>query len=137
MALININKLKESADKALKDASEWTSKAAKDASNWTSQTAKEVSSQTSELSTKAIRAMLKGVDLDGLLVRIDEYQQKTGKDASKLIEFIGNLKQLQQDGTGEECEDERAEAGTKRAVGRCARHRRRCGQICSCGRWSD
>ena len=55
-----------------------------------------------ELSTKAIRAILKGVDLDGLLVRIDEYQQKTGKDASKLIEFIGNLKQLQQDGTGEE-----------------------------------
>lgn len=102
MALINIDKLKDSAGKVLKDASEWTSKTAKEAAEWTSQTAKEVSSQTSELSTKAIRAMLKGVDLDGLLVRIDEYQQKTGKDASKLIEFIGNLKQLQQDGTGEE-----------------------------------
>lgn len=91
MALINLNKLKDSAGRALKDVSDWTS-----------QTAKDVSSQTSELSTKAIRAMLKGVDLDGLLVRVDEYQQKTGKDASKLIEFIGNLKQLQQDGTGEE-----------------------------------
>lgn len=91
MALIDINKLKESAGKALKDASEWTSQAAKD-----------VSSQTSDLSAKAIRTMLKGVDLDGLLVRVDEYQQKTGKDASKLIEFIRNLKQLQQDGTGEE-----------------------------------
>lgn len=102
MALININKLKDSAGKAFKDASDWTSQAAKGASDWTSQTAKEVSLQTLELSTKAIRAMLKGVDLDGLLVRIDEYQQKTGKDASKLIEFIGNLKQLQQDGTGEE-----------------------------------
>lgn len=91
MALINLDKLKDSAGKALKDVSDWTS-----------QTAKDVSSQTSELSTKAIRAMLKGVDLDGLLVRVDEYQQKTGKDASKLIEFIGNLIQLQQDGTGEE-----------------------------------
>ena len=102
MALININKLKESTGKALKDASEWTTQAAKDASELTSHTAKEVSSQTSKLSSQAIRAMLKGVDLDGLLVRIDEYQQKTGKDASKLIEFIGNLKQLQQDGAREE-----------------------------------
>lgn len=102
MALININKLKDSAGKAFKDASDWTSQAAKGASDWTSQTAKEVSSQTSELSTKVIRAMLKGADLDGLLTRVDEYQQKTGKDASKLIEFIENLKQLQQDGTGEE-----------------------------------
>jgi hypothetical protein len=91
MAMVNINKLKESAGKALKDARDWTT-----------QTAKDVSSQTSELSTKALRTMLKGVDLDGLLIRVDEYQQKTGKDASKLIEFIGNLKQLQQDGTGEE-----------------------------------
>lgn len=99
--MVNINKLKESAGKALKDARDWTTQTAKGASDWTSQTAKEVSSQTLELSTKAIRAILKGVDLDGLLVRIDEYQQKTGKDASKLIEFIGNLKQLQQDGTGE------------------------------------
>ncbi len=89
--MVNINKLKESAGKALKDARDWTT-----------QTAKDVSSQTSELSTKALRTMLKGVDLDGLLIRVDEYQQKTGKDASKLIEFIGNLKQLQQDGTGEE-----------------------------------
>ena len=46
--------------------------------------------------------MLKGVDLDGLLIRVDEYQQKTGKDASKLIEFIENLKQLQRNGNGEE-----------------------------------
>jgi len=61
-----------------------------------------VSSQTSELSTKALCAMLKGVDLDGLLIRVDEYQQKTGKDASKLIEFIENLKQLQRNGNGEE-----------------------------------
>lgn len=102
MALININKLKENAGKVLKDASEWTTQTAKDAGEWTSQAVKEVSSQTSELSTKAIRAMLKGVDLNGLLVRLDEYQQKTGKDATKLIEFIGNLKQLQQDGPGEE-----------------------------------
>ena len=102
MALINIGKLKDSAGKALKDASEWTSQAAKDASEWTSQTAKDVSLQTSELSTKVLRAMLKGADLDGLLVRVDEYQQKTGKDAYKLIEFIENLKHLQQNGNGEE-----------------------------------
>lgn len=89
--MVNINKLKESAGKALKDARDWTT-----------QTAKEVSLQTSELSTKVIHAMLKGADLDGLLTRVDEYQHKTGKDASKLIEFIGNLKQLQQDGTREE-----------------------------------
>lgn len=90
MTMVNINKLKESAGKALKDARDWTT-----------QTAKDVSSQTSELSTKAIRAMLKGVDLDGLLARVDEYQQKTGKDASKFIEFIENLKQLQRNGNGE------------------------------------
>ena len=102
MTMVNINKLKECAGKALKDARDWTTQTAKGASDWTSQTAKEVSLQTSELSTKVIHAMLKGVDLDGLLVRIDEYQHKTGKDASKLIEFIGNLKQLQQDGTREE-----------------------------------
>lgn len=89
--MVNINKLKESAGKALKDARDWTT-----------QTAKYVSSQTSELSTKALCAMLKGVDLDGLLIRVDEYQQKTGKDASKLIEFIENLKQLQRNGNGEE-----------------------------------
>ena len=40
MALINIDKLKDSAGKALKDASEWTSKATKDVSDWTSQTVK-------------------------------------------------------------------------------------------------
>ena len=89
--MVNINKLKESAGKALKDARDWTT-----------QTARDVSSQTSELSTKALCVMLKGVDLDGLLIRVDEYQQKTGKDASKLIEFIENLKQLQRNGNGEE-----------------------------------
>lgn len=100
--MVNINKLKESAGKALKDVRDWTSQTAKDAGEWTSQAVMEVSSQSSELSTKAIRAMLKGVDLDGLIISVNEYQQKTGKDASKLIEFIGNLKQMQHDGPGEE-----------------------------------
>lgn len=43
MALININKLKESAGKAIKEAADWTSQAAKDASEWTSQAAKDAS----------------------------------------------------------------------------------------------
>lgn len=53
MALININKLKESASKALKDASEWTSQATKDASEWTSQAAKDASDWTSKAAKDA------------------------------------------------------------------------------------
>ena len=101
MALINVNKLKEKAAQATKEAGEWTSQAVKGASTWTSQATKDASAQALELADKAIRTMLKGIDLDGLLRRIDEYQQKTGKDASKLTDFIINLKQMQQDGTGE------------------------------------
>lgn len=53
MALININKLKESAGKALKDASDWTSKAAKEAAEWTSQTAKDASEWTEQAAKDA------------------------------------------------------------------------------------
>ena len=87
MALIDIKKLKEVDLSKLKDkASE------------TFETTKE---QANTLTTKAIQHLLKGIDLDGLLVRVGEYQQKTGKDASKLVDFINNLKQMQQDGNGE------------------------------------
>lgn len=43
MAFIDINKLKNSAGKAIKEAADWTQQAAKDASVWTSQAAKNAS----------------------------------------------------------------------------------------------
>lgn len=87
MALIDIKKLKEVDLSKLKDKA--------------SETFDNTKEQANTLTTNAIRHLLKGIDLDGLLVRVDEYQQKTGKDASKLVDFINNLKQMQQDGNGE------------------------------------
>ncbi len=45
-----------------------------------------------ELTNDTIGKMLKGVDMTGLQAKINEYQQKTGRDASKLADFIANLK---------------------------------------------
>ena len=76
MALIDFNKLKEKSTEAL---------------NSTSQFLGNAKDKTMELTNSTIHALLKGIDLNGLLSKVDEYQQKTGKDASKLIDFINNL----------------------------------------------
>ena len=86
MALIDFNKLKEKSTEALNNTSQFLGNA-KD--------------KTVELTNSTIQAWLKGMDLDGLLSKVEEYQQKTGKDASKLIDFINNLKQIQQNGERE------------------------------------
>ena len=86
MALIDFNKLKEKSTEALNNTSQFLGNA-KD--------------KTMGLTNSTIHALLKGIDLDGLLSKVDEYQQKTGKDASKLIDFINNLKQIQQNGERE------------------------------------
>jgi hypothetical protein len=90
MALFDINKLKQDAQSAAQNA--------KSSASQFISTAKD---KTGELTNDAVRKMLKGIDLDGLLRRVDEYQQKTGRDASKLTDFIINLKNMQQDGEGE------------------------------------
>ena len=86
MALIDFNKLKEKSTEALNNTSQFLGNA-KD--------------KTMELTNSTIQVLLKGMDLDGLLSKVEEYQQKTGKDASKLIDFINNLKQIQQNGERE------------------------------------
>lgn len=86
MALIDFNKLKEKSAEALNNTSQFLGNAKE---------------KTVEFTNSTINAMLKGIDLDGLLSKVDEYQQKTGKDASKLIDFINNLKQVQQNGERE------------------------------------
>ena len=90
MALIDFNKLKQDVQMATQNAK----------SN-ASQFLSSAKDKAGEVTNDAIRKMLKGIDLNGLLQRVDEYQQKTGRDASKLTEFINNLKNLQQDGEGE------------------------------------
>jgi hypothetical protein len=90
MALIDFNKLKQDAQTA-----------AQNAASGASQFLSSAKDKAGEVTNEAIRKMLKGIDLDGLLQRVDEYQQKTGRDASKLTEFINNLKNMQQDGEGE------------------------------------
>lgn len=90
MALIDLNKLKQDAQMATQNAK----------SN-ASQFLSSAKDKAGEVTNDAIRKMLKGIDLNGLLQRVDEYQQKTRRDASKLTEFINNLKNLQQDGEGE------------------------------------
>lgn len=86
MALIDFNKLKEKSAEALNNTSQFLGNAKE---------------KTVEFTNSTIQALLKGIDLDGLLSKVDEYQQKTGKDASKLIDFINNLKQVQQNGERE------------------------------------
>lgn len=90
MALIDFNKLKQDAQAA-----------AQNAASGASQFLSSAKDKAGEVTNDAIRKMLKGIDLDGLLQRVDEYEQKTGRDASKLTEFINNLKNMQQDGEGE------------------------------------
>lgn len=86
MALININKLKETATLTIKEAS----KLAQQAANG-------MPLQTSELGAKALNATLKGVDFNALLTHVDEYRQKTGKDTSQLVTFIDRLKHSAKD----------------------------------------
>lgn len=90
MALIDFNKLKQDAQTA-----------AQNAASGASQFLSSAKDKAGEVTNEAIRKMLKGIDLDALLQGVDEYQQKTGRDASKLTEFINNLKNMQQDGEGE------------------------------------
>lgn len=90
MALFDINKLRQDAQTA-----------AQNAASGASQFLSSAKDKAGEVTNDAIRKMLKGIDLDGLLQRVDEYQQKTGRDASKLTDFINNLKNMQQDGEGE------------------------------------
>lgn len=87
MALLDLNKLKEGV----------TGSGAK-----ISQGVQIAKDKASELTNVTIRKLLQGVDLDGLIKNVEDYQQKTGKDASKLIEFINNLKNMQQDGETDE-----------------------------------
>lgn len=113
MALININKLKEAAGKALKDATDWTQQAAKDASDWTAQAAKDASDWTAQaakdagdwtrqatktvgdsatdFATGIIVKLLKGLDLDGFMKNIDDYHVQTGKDVQATKAFINKL----------------------------------------------
>lgn len=90
MALIDFNKLKQDAQTA-----------AQNAASGASQILSSAKDKAGEVTNDAIRKMLRGIDLDGLLQRVDEYEQKTGRDASKLTEFIINLKNMQHDGEGE------------------------------------
>ena len=87
MALLDLNKLKEGV----------TGSGAK-----ISQGVQIAKDKASELTNVTIRKLLQGVNLDGLIKNVEAYQQKTGKDASKLIEFINNLKNMQQDGETDE-----------------------------------
>jgi len=87
MALLDLNKLKEGV----------TGSGAK-----ISQGVQIAKDKASELTNATIRKLLQGVNLDGLKKNVEDYQQKTGKDASKLIEFINNLKNMQQDGETDE-----------------------------------
>ena len=93
MALFDINKLKDNALAAGTKLSQ-TAQAA-------GQKAKDVSG---ELTNKAIVKLLQGVNLDSLLQNVEEYQRKTGRDASKLTDFINRLKDFQQDGEFEHAE---------------------------------
>ena len=87
MALLDLNKLKEGV----------TGSGAK-----LSQGVQIAKDKASELTNATIGKLLQGVNLDGLIKNVEDYQQKTGKDASKLIEFINNLKNMQQDGETDE-----------------------------------
>lgn len=87
MALLDLNKLKEGV----------TGSGAK-----ISQGVQIAKDKASELTNVTIRKLLQGVNLDGLIKNVEDYQQKTGKDASKLIEFINNLKNMQHDGETDE-----------------------------------
>lgn len=87
MALLDLNKLKEGV----------TGSGAK-----ISQGVQIAKDKASELTNATIRKLLQGVNIDGLIKNVEDYQQKTGKDASKLIEFINNLKNMQQDGETDE-----------------------------------
>lgn len=87
MALLDLNKLKEGV----------TGSGAK-----ISQGVQIAKDKASELTNATIRKLLQGVNLDGLIKNVEDYQQKTGKDASKLIEFINNLKNMQHDGETDE-----------------------------------
>lgn len=87
MALFDINKIKGNA---------------LDAGTKLSQGVQIAKDKASELTNATIRKLLQGVNLDGLIKNVEDYQQKTGKDASKLIEFINNLKKMQHDGETDE-----------------------------------
>ena len=87
MALLDLNKLKEGVIGSGAKISQGV------------QIAKD---KASELTNVTIRKLLQGVNLDGLIKNVEDYQQKTGKDASKLIEFINNLKNMQHDGETDE-----------------------------------
>ena len=102
MAFIDINKLKNSAGKAIKEAADWTSQAAKDASEWTQQAAKDASDWTrqatrtvgdsaTDLATGIIVKLLKGLDLDGFMKNIEDYHAQTGKDVQATVTFINKL----------------------------------------------
>lgn len=113
MAFIDINKLKNSAGKAIKEAADWTQQAVKDASEWTQQAAKDatvwtaqaaqdasdwtrqasktVGDSATDFATGIIVKLLKGLDLDGFMKNIEDYHAQTGKDVQATVTFINKL----------------------------------------------
>ncbi len=80
---------------AVKDAAEWTEQAAKDVAEWTEQAIKDASNAAVSFATNIIVKLLKGVNLDTILMATKAYGTKSGKDVSSTVKFIDNLKSIQ------------------------------------------